>query len=206
MLGGGTSMADIPQSVKNLRRIWNERKEKFQYKQADVAEDLGWTQGAFSQYLNNITNLNSDAVIKLANFLEVSPSTIDPDFPQHDFNDKKVLFNHSDPDKQSNTTLYYRRASIMHKNDFFIAVDKKIPGLAEKGSLLWVTKLNKQTPKTMRFTTPDSEIDIHTLMGERKYYVLLKDKKQAEIINQPNLPDDNKIKEKYLILGVLFTS
>jgi len=197
-------MADIPQSVKNLRRIWNERKERFQYKQHEVAEGLGWTQGAFSQYLNNITQLNSDAVVKLANFLEVSPSVIDPDFPQHEFNDKKILFNHSDPDNQNNETLFYRRADVIHKNDFFITVDKEIPGFAEKGSLLWVAQIDKQSRNLVSFTTPNSKTDIRNFMGEKKYYVILKNQKKPKIINQPDLPADQKIKEKYLILGVLY--
>ena len=34
----------------------------------------------FSQYLNNLTNLNDAAIIKLANFLDVDPIEIDADF------------------------------------------------------------------------------------------------------------------------------
>jgi transcriptional regulator with XRE-family HTH domain len=49
-----------------------------QVNQSQAARELGWTQGALSQYLNNITDLNAAAVIKLANFLDVSPTDIDP--------------------------------------------------------------------------------------------------------------------------------
>lgn len=70
----------LPKAVQNLRRIWDEKKEKFELNQTDAAAKLGWTQGAFSQYLNNITELNTDAIAKLANFLEVDPLEIDPKY------------------------------------------------------------------------------------------------------------------------------
>lgn len=73
-------MAQLPLAVKNLRRIWEEKKQKFDTNQTDAAKKLGWSQGAFSQYLNNITELHVDAIIKFANFLEVDPYEIDPNF------------------------------------------------------------------------------------------------------------------------------
>jgi predicted transcriptional regulator len=68
----------LPKAVQNLRRIWEERKQTLEVNQTQAAEALGWTQGAFSQYLNAITELNDEAVAKFANFLEVDPSEIDP--------------------------------------------------------------------------------------------------------------------------------
>lgn len=53
-----------------------------QINQQDAAKDLGWTQGAFSQYLNSITKLNTAAVIKIANYLGVPASSIDPDISE----------------------------------------------------------------------------------------------------------------------------
>jgi len=53
-----------------------------QINQQDAAKDLGWTQGAFSQYLNSITKLNTAAVIKIANYLGVPASAIDPDISE----------------------------------------------------------------------------------------------------------------------------
>ena len=70
----------LPLAVRNLRKIWNDKKHQFEITQVAAAKKLGWTQGAFSQYLNNITELHTDAVAKLANFLEVDPHEIDPDY------------------------------------------------------------------------------------------------------------------------------
>ena len=44
-----------------------------------AARDLGWTQGAISHYLNDITEIGTPAIIKLANFLGVPATDIDPD-------------------------------------------------------------------------------------------------------------------------------
>ena len=68
-----------PIVLENLRRIWELKKNEMQINQQDAAKDLGWTQGAFSQYLNSITKLNTAAVIKMANYLGVPASAIDPD-------------------------------------------------------------------------------------------------------------------------------
>lgn len=73
---GGT----LPIAVQNLRRIWEDRKKSLEINQSQAAEMLGWTQGAFSQYLNNITELHDEAIAKLANFLEVDPHEIDPNY------------------------------------------------------------------------------------------------------------------------------
>jgi len=69
----------VPIAVQNLKRIWKQKQDELQLTQSEAAKRLGWTQGAFSQYLNNITELNAQAIIKLANFFDVSPLDIDPD-------------------------------------------------------------------------------------------------------------------------------
>lgn len=69
-----------PLTVANLQRIWAEKKRTLKLTQTQAAKELGWTQGAFSQYLNGVTELNPAAVLKLAKYLEVLPEDIDPSF------------------------------------------------------------------------------------------------------------------------------
>jgi len=75
--------SELPAAVNNLRRIWNEKKAEMKFTQVQAAEKLGWTQGAISHYLNNITELGPAATIKFANFLDVDPSEIDPEVTEH---------------------------------------------------------------------------------------------------------------------------
>ena len=63
----------------NLQREWQRKKQKAKVTQAQAASKLGWTQSAFSQYLNGTTKLNPSAVIKLAGYLDVQPCDIDPE-------------------------------------------------------------------------------------------------------------------------------
>ena len=75
-------------AANKLRKIWDLRKSEIGITQTEAAKKLGWTQGALAQYLNNITELNPPAVIKLSNFLGVDPREIDPtvnfyDYPQY---------------------------------------------------------------------------------------------------------------------------
>jgi len=67
-----------PTPAENFRRIWTQKKRELNLTQTQAAEKLGWTQGAFSQYLNNLTDLGPATVLKLANFLGVPPTDIDP--------------------------------------------------------------------------------------------------------------------------------
>jgi len=67
-----------PIAVKNLRKIWESKKLDIQFTQVTAAKELGWSQGAISHYLNAITELNTAAIIKFANFLDVDPREIDP--------------------------------------------------------------------------------------------------------------------------------
>lgn len=69
-----------PLAIANLQRLWAAKKQSCKLTQAKAAKELGWTQGAFSQYLNGVTKLNAAAVLKLAKYLEVQPEEIDPEF------------------------------------------------------------------------------------------------------------------------------
>jgi len=64
----------------NLKKVWNEKKRILDITQKTAAEQLGITQGAFSQYLNGHCPLNEKATMKIAKFLGVHPEVIDPNF------------------------------------------------------------------------------------------------------------------------------
>lgn len=72
----------LPLAVQNLRKLWQHKKVTENMTQTEAANKLGYTQSALSHYLVNITSLNVEAIIKLANFLEVPPTEIDPDFTE----------------------------------------------------------------------------------------------------------------------------
>lgn len=72
-------MATQKQIVQNFKRIWSQKQKELQITQVQASKKLGFTQGAFSQYLNGITELNAPAIVKIADFLQIPPTDIDPD-------------------------------------------------------------------------------------------------------------------------------
>ena len=103
---------ELPQAVLNLRKIWDQKKVEFRFTQVEAAKELGWSQGAISHYLNNITDLRAPAIVKLANFLDVDPRDIDPDIEDSlpSIQKKVIAFNALDMTKRTDETLLSRRA------------------------------------------------------------------------------------------------
>lgn len=68
------------QAAQRLKSIWNIRGKALGLTQEKAADAMGFnTQGAVSHYLNAHVPLNTDAVIKFASLLQVSPEEIRPD-------------------------------------------------------------------------------------------------------------------------------
>lgn len=177
----------VPVPVENLRRIWNLKKGEMQITQAQAAETLGWTQGAFSQYLNNITDLNPAAVIKLANFLGVDPAEIDPNIDEAlpHVHRKEVRFLLSD------ATKINRDAVSVNSNidTFCIRVDIDCPHIPQ-GCMLTVCKPNK------------NDYIPRTSSNEPLYVVQLKGETHFAVLTESNLPAANVTKRKYLVLSI----
>jgi len=136
---GGT----LPTAVQNLRRIWEERKRSLEINQSEAAKALGWTQGAFSQYLNNITELHDEAVAKLANFLKVDPHEIDPNYCPIEADRFRVPITwvHGTT-LRTCTEVQYRRRAIgslfdeQYKAVCAIRLEKDLPPLGYAGQLI----------------------------------------------------------------------
>ena len=116
---------DLPLSVRNLRKIWDAKKIQMRFTQVEAAKELGWSQGAISHYLNNITELRAPAIVKLANFLEVDPRDIDPDIERDLPSIQKytIAFNALDMTKRIDETLLSRRAD----SSILVKVPKQKP-------------------------------------------------------------------------------
>lgn len=64
---------------KRLADIWNRKKKALSLSQGKAADIYGCTQSNISQYLGGKIPLNTDAIYKFSNILQVSPAEIDPD-------------------------------------------------------------------------------------------------------------------------------
>ena len=67
-----------------LRRFWEMRKEQRDLTQQDAAKAMGIKQTLVSHYLNGRKPLGTEALLRWAKFLQVSPTDIRPDFEYRD--------------------------------------------------------------------------------------------------------------------------
>ena len=187
--------------VKNLQRIWNVRKKEMEITQVEAAKKLNWTQGAFSQYLNAITEMSPQTVIKIANFLDVSPQELDPNIDNAlpNVKSKKVRFSLNNPDLEvlDSTTSYDTRL-----NEFCVKVSECIwvevdNGLGHawqlfKGTLLLcVDMLKKETAYLPRSTS-----------NQVFYLVQEKGSSEFTIFTEPRVPANSKLDKKFIITNI----
>ena len=65
-------------AAKRLRAIWEAKKQELKLTQVTVADEIGTSQSAISQYLNGTIALNTDAVLIFAKLLQCTPQDIRP--------------------------------------------------------------------------------------------------------------------------------
>lgn len=117
-------MASSDQIANNLKRIWEQKKREVKFTQVGAAKELGWTQSAISHYLNNHTEIGTQAIVKLANFLGVSATDIDPDILTNlpDVKTLELRYHLTDASKRlKNKQLHFK----VSKQSFVIYCDKE---------------------------------------------------------------------------------
>lgn len=128
--------------VKNLKQIWNQRKRELGLTQVSAAKELGWTQGALSQYLNNLTELRPSATIKLANYLSVPASDIDPNIHKHMPNHVSVRVKHRNLSTKILKQVSTEAMAVMaNKSAFVIEIDEDTETLDNNRLLYKNTRL-----------------------------------------------------------------
>jgi|SaaInlV_100m_DNA_5_1039725.scaffolds.fasta_scaffold17217_3 transcriptional regulator with XRE-family HTH domain len=182
-----------PQAVKNLRKIWEIKKVEMQFTQVEAAKELGWSQGAISHYLNNITDLGPAATIKFANFLGVDPLEIDSDITEFlpNVRTRILKYDVQDLTKVVNTKIYDANpASAFWVKIYptsFAHLDEYLTDSTQFKNYVdaeWLTKVCpvKDFPKAKAFL------------------VQLKGEKSARIYRGNNLPPADRMSKKYAVL------
>lgn len=184
----------LPQAVQNLRRIWEERRHTLEVNQTQAAKALGWTQGAFSQYLNAITELNDEAIAKLANFFEVDPCEIDPKYRPLEAHLVRVpvRYLHGKTATPSTKVMYRRRVPIsVQKANFratcIIELTKDLRPLGCKGQqILCCDLFIMKNPNLTKGRTPE--------------WLIIKAKHEdvLSVVRVEDCPPDDQLDEKFL--------
>lgn len=186
----------LPKAVQNLRRIWDQKKHQLEINQTQAAIALGWTQGAFSQYLNNLTELHAEAVAKLANFLEVDPLEIDPDFKPVEAQRIRVPVLYVYPKTPPNFhEIAYRRRIITtvceenNKAVCAIRLEKDLRPIGYKGQMVLCSNMLKlKKPRLTPGRAPEW------------YVIKRKNHDTLEVVAIPDCPPSNTLEAKLLPL------
>ena len=184
----------------NLKRIWNIRKKEMKVTQALAATQLNWTQGALSQYLNGITPMSVQTIIKLANYLDVHATEIDPNIGKSlpCVATKEVRYVANDPNMKLNESIVWPEESCK----FFVRFDKEYLIEVDDGaSRPW------QAFEGMLFKCIDVLNDIHykqTRMSTNGPFYLVQKKGADEfvIFSEGSEPPNDKLSKKLLILDL----
>lgn len=165
--------------------------------QVEAAAKLDWTQGAFSQYLNDITEMSPQTIIKLANFLGVPPSDIDPNIDNSlpNVQKKEARYNLGDPNKLICETVKWNPK----QDDFVINVTEtkkvKVNGqhywFLHKGMMLTVIDVLSYTGYIPRMST------------NVPFYLVQKvNSDEFEMYGETTLPADDTLAKKFLISDI----
>ena len=61
----------------NLRDEWNIFRHKYKKTQSQASLELGWSASLFNQFLCGRRPINSEHIIKISNYFDISPDTHD---------------------------------------------------------------------------------------------------------------------------------
>jgi len=185
-----TTPNKLPLAVVNLRRIWDQKKVEMRFTQVEAAKDLGWSQGAISHYLSNITDLGPAAVIKFANFLNVDPKEIDPSIQAHlpSFAKYEVTMRSSDATKTKKTIETH-----------YIAVqEKSIYCLLERGARIEQSNVDLMPYKNMNGYA--QLVHRKEFMQARVIAVRLKEEKKLRFYRASQIPHTKDIHTMWAVV------
>ena len=184
---------DLPQPVKNLRKIWDKKKVEMRFTQVEAAKELGWSQGAISHYLNNFTELRAQAIIKLANFLDVDPREIDPDI-------------------EANLPSIVKQTVAYDASDMTKRLDASLLTRSEESSI--IVKINPDGEYRYLFNAAGKSmadwegyarlVSVSEMKNPRAFAVRLKGKKNLRFYQPNKLPDSSKIHTMWSVVAYYY--
>ncbi len=185
------SKPTLPPAVINLRRIWESKKIEMQFNQTGAAKELGWSQGAISHYLNNITEMGPTAIVKFANFLDVDPTEIDPTIVSKLPHVRKLnITKRSDDLTKPAKSAVYDRDDIEH---IYVEVGKDIK---IEGTDVLVLQATQGTTGVLKLCK-QSKFSSNTLVAVR-----LKTEKHLRLYRKTGAPHSDKIHTLWAVMSI----
>ena len=179
---------NFPLPVENLRVIWDKKRIEMRFTQVEAAKILGWSQGAISHYLNDLTELGPAAVIKFANFLNVDPSDIDPGIREFlpNIRTRLIKYDASNLTTPMNKKFYNKNP----ESAFWVRIEGKT----------WTDLTGDQERAIGDSPWHIRVCPVKDFPEARLFLVQLKTKKEAKLYRADALPNKSSINKQYSIL------
>ena len=161
------------------------------FTQAEAAVDLGWSQGAVSHYLTNITELGPLAVIKFANFLNVDPLEIDPSIQEY-----LPTFDRYDITMRSSDAT---NSKTIIETNYISVREKSIYCLLEQGARIEQSNVNLMQYKNMQGYA--QLVNLKVFREARVIAVRSKIEKQLRFYRAAQLPDAINIHTMWAVVA-----
>jgi len=165
----------------NLKNEWNHFSSKNKITQSHASRKMGWSDSFFGSILRGESNLSLENLIKIANFLRISPRRIDPEYLGADVASYKIYATSSG----KKPPAQFRAFSPADTN---IWADKPVPIFTE----------NQKKPHRLKYfskgltfncTTQDfPDLDENFLNSNTPYWLILRSGKETICITSREKP------------------
>lgn len=168
--------------IYNLRNEWQHFLSKNKSTQIAASRQLGWSDSFFGSILRGESNLSLKNLVKIANFLKISPSRIDPSYRPSDISSYSIHGTTSGK-KPPATTRHYLPGGTN------IWADKRVPIFSESEHkshrIQYFSKGLTLICSSKRFPSFDENfLNINT-----PYWLILRPKKEAICITSKEKPE-----------------
>jgi transcriptional regulator with XRE-family HTH domain len=165
------------------------------FTQVEAAKNLGWSQGAISHYLSNITDLGPAAVIKFANFLNVDPLEIDPSIQEY-----LPTFDRYDVTMRSSDATSTKK--IIQTN-YITNQKESIYCMLEQGAVIEHSDVDLMPYKNLNGYA--HLVNLKTYKQARVIAVRLKTEKQLRFYRAAQLPKASSIHTLWAVISFTYT-
>jgi len=168
-------------TIYNLKNEWNHFSSRNKITQSDASRKIGWSGSFFGSILRGESNLSLGNLIKIANFLRISPRRIDPEYLGADVSSYKIYATSSGTKPPAQFRTFFPA-------DINIWADKDVPIFTE----------NQKKPHRLKFFSKGltfncssqdfPDLDENFLNSNTPYWLILRPGKKTICITSREKP------------------
>jgi transcriptional regulator with XRE-family HTH domain len=168
-------------TIYNLKNEWHHFSRKNDITQIEASRQMGWSSSFFGSILRGESNLSLENLIKIANFLKISPLRINPEYRSSDVASYKIYATSSG----KNPPADFRYFS---PGDINIWADTRVPIFTENQKKPHRLKYFSKGLTFMCSTQDFPDLDENFLNSNTPYWLILRPEKETICITSREKP------------------